>query len=151
MRQVRPVGLDGSARFPNQDGQKDGANGVTPNSRNPLLFHPKFLSFPPKCLPPVRTTPRFFHRATHQPHYFAPRRPHRPYRARLPKGQESPFGDFPTDYTRPSDEAKRSGRQRTSEAATGADVGPVREAPQGWNKEATAIAPGMTTAVANSY
>ncbi|CAK9063998.1 unnamed protein product [Durusdinium trenchii] len=27
---------------------------------------------------------------------------------RLPKGQESPFGDFPTDYTRPSDEAKRS-------------------------------------------
>ena len=26
---------------------------------------------------------------------------------RLPKGQESPFGDFPSDYTRPGDEQKR--------------------------------------------
>ena len=28
---------------------------------------------------------------------------------RLPKGQESPFGDFPSDYTRPGDEQKRCG------------------------------------------
>lgn len=27
---------------------------------------------------------------------------------RLPKGQESPFGDFPSDYTRPGDEQKRA-------------------------------------------
>eukprot|EP00435_Cladocopium_sp_Y103_P051637 s2761_g16.t1 len=27
---------------------------------------------------------------------------------RLPKGQESPFGDFPADYTRPGDEQKRA-------------------------------------------
>ena len=30
--------------------------------------------------------------------------------ARLPKGQESPFGDFPTDYTRPGDDQKRPGK-----------------------------------------
>ncbi|CAJ1423426.1 unnamed protein product [Effrenium voratum] len=37
---------------------------------------------------------------------------------RLPKGQESPFGDFPPDYTRPEDTTKRSPALRLLGTAT---------------------------------
>jgi len=37
---------------------------------------------------------------------------------RLPKGQESPFGDFPPDYTRPGDDTKRSLNLQLSGTAT---------------------------------
>ncbi|CAE7703473.1 Pacrg [Symbiodinium pilosum] len=37
---------------------------------------------------------------------------------RLPKGQESPFGDFPPDYTRPGDDEKRSLGLQLSGTAT---------------------------------
>jgi len=37
---------------------------------------------------------------------------------RLPKGQESPFGDFPPDYTRPGDDQKRSLGLQISGTAT---------------------------------